>query len=315
MITQDEEKLLVQIAEMYYLDNKTQSQISRELNIHRSTISRLLKTSREKGIVEIRINKFAAGTYSYEEEIEKKFGIKKAIVIPSGSIDKKQTLNDLGKACSEYLKTIIADKMVLGFSWGSAMSAFARNIEGIDKKNVTCVPMLGGPAGATRSDYHVNTITFEASQNLHGRALLIDSPAIPETLELKKALMETAFNQLLIDYWHKIDIAIFGIGSASLKTTDRWKNFYGEDVFEIVEENKVAGDVVSRFYDKEGNHIASELDSRIIGIDIDDLRRVPIKIGIAESKEKVQAIKGALLGGYVNVLVTTESTAQELLGE
>ena len=41
---------------MYYQEDKNQSQISKELNIHRSTISRLLKKSREEGIVTITIN-------------------------------------------------------------------------------------------------------------------------------------------------------------------------------------------------------------------------------------------------------------------
>lgn len=47
-----EDKLLVQIAQMYYQEDKNQSQISKELNIHRSTISRLLKKSREKELEE-----------------------------------------------------------------------------------------------------------------------------------------------------------------------------------------------------------------------------------------------------------------------
>ena len=49
----EEDKLLVRIAEMYYQEDKNQSQISKELNIHRSTISRLLKRSRNEGIVNI----------------------------------------------------------------------------------------------------------------------------------------------------------------------------------------------------------------------------------------------------------------------
>ena len=49
----EEDKLLVRIAEMYYQEDKNQSQIAKELNIHRSTISRLLKRSRNEGIVNI----------------------------------------------------------------------------------------------------------------------------------------------------------------------------------------------------------------------------------------------------------------------
>ena len=314
-MSNEEEKQLVKIAEMYYLENKTQSQISKELDIHRSTISRLLKLSREMGIVNITIDRFAAGTASYEEALLNKFNNLIAVkVVPSvGSANNKQILEDLGKAANDCLKEYIEDDMVLGFSWGSAMSYFAKAVSGIDKNNLLCVPMVGGPSGRSKSEYHVNTITFEVATNLSGKALLIDAPAIPETLELKKALMKSEFNQSLVKYWRQLDIAIMGIGSPTMKTSDRWNDFYGQDVFEWVKENEVAGDIVSRFYDENGKHIASELDDRLISIDLNDLSRAKYKIGIAESKNKAKAIKGALLGGYINVLITSQETAQALL--
>ena len=315
-MTKDEQKQLVKIAEMYYLENKTQSEISRALQIHRSTISRLLKLSREKGIVKITIDPFQAGTYSYEEELVNKFGLDKAIVVTtSENVNDEKVLMDLGKAANSYLKEIVEDDMIIGFSWGSAMAAFAQSISGIEKRNITCVPIVGGPSGRVVSKYHVNTITYQASLALHGKALLIDAPAIPETLELKKALLDKSFNQSLIHYWRNLNIAVLGIGSPTMKESDRWKDFYGQDVFQFVTENKVVGDVVSRFYDAQGHHIESELDSRIIGIDTTDLKRVRYKIGIAESRDKVPAIIGAIRGGYVNVLVTTQDTARELLNE
>lgn len=314
-MSNEEEKQLVKIAEMYYLENKTQSQISKELDIHRSTISRLLKLSREMGIVNITIDRFAAGTASYEEALLNKFNNLIAVkVVPSvGSANNKQILEDLGKAANDCLKEYIEDDMVLGFSWGSAMSYFAKAVSGIDKNNLLCVPMVGGPSGRSKSEYHVNTITFEVATNLSGKALLIDAPAIPETLELKKALMKSEFNQSLVKYWRQLDIAIMGIGSPTMKTSDRWNDFYGQDVFEWVKENEVAGDIVSRFYDENGKHIASELDDRLISIDLNDLSRAKYKIGIAESRNKAKAIKGALLGGYINVLITSQETAQALL--
>lgn len=315
-MTNEEQKQLVQIAEMYYLENKTQSEISRALNIHRSTISRLLKLSREKEIVKITIDPFAAGTYSFEEELEKRFHLKKAIVIPSsGVVNDEKTLFELGKAGSNYLQEILQDNNTIGFSWGSALAAFTQAMPDISRNNITCIPIVGGPSGRSSSQYHVNTITYQASQKLHGKALLIDAPAIPDTLELKKALLKNDFNQSLIEYWRNLDIAIMDIGSPKMKDSSRWKDFYGQDVFQIVTENQVAGDITSRFYDEQGNHVSSELDTRIIGIDIDDLRRVPYKIGIAESRDKAKAIKGALLGNYVNVLITTQETAKELLDE
>lgn len=70
---------------------------------------------------------------------------------------------------------------------------------------------------------------------------------------------------------------------------------------------------MSRFYNIEGEHIDNTLDDRLIGIDISDLKRTPYRIGVAEAVDKADAIASALKGGYINVLVTTEETAQEVL--
>ena len=310
----DEDKLLVRIAEMYYQEDKNQSQISKELNIHRTTISRLLKRSREEGIVQININYDMAGTYNIEKKMEMIFDLQKAIVIPVAT-DMKRPQKDtlLAQALGKYLTEIIINGMVIGFSWGETMAAVSREIPELNLPNVTCVPMIGGPSGRLISEYHVNTITYAAAKKMNGKALLIDSPAIPETRELRDALLKNEFNQELIRLWQQLDIAIMGVGSPSLSANKTGLQFYGDDVIRTITEREIVGDVVSRFYTIKGDPVESELDCRIIGITIENLLRTPHRIGVAESLEKVTALLGALRGKYINTLVTTEETAKEIL--
>ncbi|AND80272.1 sugar-binding transcriptional regulator [Streptococcus pantholopis] len=309
-----EDKLLVKIAEMYYQENKTQSQIAKALGIHRTTISRLLKQSREEGIVQISIKYDKAGTYAIEKQLEKTFGLQKAIVVPTASdLERKQKDILLAQALAAYLKKLLHDDMTIGFSWGATLSAVASQIPELNLSGIVCVPMIGGPSGRLISDYHVNTITYEAAKKLHGIALLIDSPAIPETKSLKEELLKNVFNQELIRLWDRLDVAIMGVGSPLLKDNQTWQDFYGQDIIENIKEKDIVGDVVSRFYNIHGEHIANELDERLIGIAADKLRNCPYRIGVAESKDKVAALIGALRGGYVNVLVTTEETARGIL--
>ena len=310
----DEDKLLVRVAEMYYQEDKKQSEIAKELNIHRTTISRLLKRSREEGIVNITINYDFSGTYQLESQLEERFGLTKAIIVPA-AIDMKTEQKNvvLANAVNDYLPTIIKDNMMVGFSWGKTMAAVANLLTEQAMEGVVCVPMIGGPSGRLSSDYHVNTITYEAAKKLKAKALLIDSPAIPETLTLKKALLENEFNKELLKHWKNLDIAILGIGSPHLSTNETWRQFYGDDVMELLRKEQVIGDVVSRFYNAEGQHVNSDLDERIIGIDPKDLQNTKIRIGVAEGIEKAGSIYGALLGEYINVLITTEETAKEVL--
>ena len=309
-----EDKLLVKIAEMYYQENKTQSQISKELGIHRTTISRLLKQSREEGIVQITIKYDKAGTYSVEKQLESTFGLQKAIVVPvANDMERKQKDILLAKALGGYLKTLLHDEMIIGFSWGETLAAVASQMPNLNLSNIVCVPMIGGPSGRLISDYHVNTITYEAAKKLNGRALLIDSPAIPETRALKEELLKNDFNQELTGLWNHLDIAIMGIGSPIQKDNKTWQEFYGKEIIGKIKEKDIVGDVVSRFYNIDGDHIESDLDERLIGITTDKLRKCAYRIGVAESKDKVNALIGALRGRYINILVTTEETAKGIL--
>lgn len=309
-----QEQLLVKIAEMYYLENKTQSQISKELGIHRTTISRLLKQSREEGIVEITIKYDAAGNYNLEKTLESTFGLHKAIVVSTAKeMQKTQKHILLAQALGNYLETLLRNKMKIGFSWGETLSVVVNHIPNLDLADIICVPMIGGPSGKLESDYHVNTITYQAAQKLNGKALLIDSPAIPETKLLTEELLKNEFNQELLNIWGNLDVAITGIGSVLLNKDKAWQEFYGESIVNTIKKQEIVGDVVSRFYNIEGDHIENELDERLIGITIDKLRKCPYRIGVAESTTKVPAIIGALKGRYVNILVTTEESAREIL--
>lgn len=306
----DEKKLLIKVAEMYYNEDKNQAEISRELGIHRTTISKLLKQSREQGYVNIIINYEAAGVYSIEKNIEELFNIKKAIVIP----DQSNNINfGLGKAFASFLNSLIVDGMRIGFSWGKTLSDATQCLYESQTKGVVCLPLIGGPTGLLQSSYHVNTITYDAARRIGADALLIDVPAIPNTIELKQALLENDYNKKLISMWDSVDIAVMGIGSWNFRSENTWMEFYSEKIINELNSNCVVGDVISRFYDYKGNHVFNDIDDRIIGMSLDQLLKVKTRIGIAASLEKVDAIIGALRGHYVNVLITDQTTASAIL--
>jgi hypothetical protein len=65
--------------------------------------------------------------------------------------------------------------------------------------------------------------------------------------------------------------------------------------------------------DSAGVLVRSDLDGRVVGIDPDTLRGIPRRIGMASGKSKHGAIRAALRGGWVNVLLTDTVTANSLL--
>jgi DNA-binding transcriptional regulator LsrR (DeoR family) len=73
------------------------------------------------------------------------------------------------------------------------------------------------------------------------------------------------------------------------------------------------GDVCHRFFDHGGNAVPSDLDHRVLGIDSTTLRAIPRRVGLAGGPAKHDAIRAAVVGGWVNVLLTDITTARTLL--
>ncbi|HYW85526.1 MAG TPA: sugar-binding domain-containing protein, partial [Spirochaetia bacterium] len=74
------------------------------------------------------------------------------------------------------------------------------------------------------------------------------------------------------------------------------------------------GDILCRYFDSHGDFIDDDVHDRVIGIPM-DVMGDPKKliIGVAGGPSKVRAIRAALLKKYINVLITDEGTARDLM--
>ena len=310
----EEVRLLLKIAQMYYEKDMTQSEISKALGIYRTTISRMLKKIREEGIVKIHIDYSLAQSFEMEQQLIQKFGLKEAIVV---SVDESQSidikLNALGQAAARFIDQIIEEKDIVGFSWGRTLAAVIESLQTGKEVDAMFMPLVGGPLGNLESQYHVNTIVYHATQKYNGKSLLIDIPAIINNKEARDYFIKTPYFQQITEYWNQLTIAIVGIGSMAITGNPIWSAFYGNEVIKELERGKVVGDICSRFFDQNGRQVKTSITDRIIGIDLEQLKKARYSIGVAESIEKVPGIIGALKGNYLDVLVTTDETAKQVL--
>ena len=84
------------------------------------------------------------------------------------------------------------------------------------------------------------------------------------------------------------------------------------DLFYLKMHNAV-GDVLCHFLDKDGNLIHTPIEDRLISTPLEQLRAMPNVIGLAAGADKIEAIRAVLRGGYINILITDEPTANLLL--
>ncbi|WP_227938393.1 sugar-binding transcriptional regulator [Alkalihalobacillus deserti] len=309
----EERRLLVKVAQMYYEEDMTQNEIAKELGIYRTTIGRMLKKARKEGIVQIHIDSTSYETFELETKLKQVFQLKDVIVVPnneSDSDEKRKTT--LGLATLEMLNRIIKDDDTIGFAWGRTMGSMIGQPVEYKARKADFVPLVGGP-GTLDSKYHVNTIVYNVANTFGGSSHFIDAAAVVEKKETKNDIVSSNFFRKILDMWNELNIAVVGIGAPLASSNMIWTGFYGDREIDELNSLNAVGDICSRFYDINGHVIESEVAERTVAIELEKLKELEYSIGVAESENKVPSIIGALRGRYINVLITNESTAEELL--
>ena len=96
------EQLMVRAAKGYYDLDMTMADLARDLSLTRFQISRLLKDAREAGIVRIEIIPRTPRRPELETALQRRFGLKDAVVVPN-AIDDAMTLDAVAQAAGRLI--------------------------------------------------------------------------------------------------------------------------------------------------------------------------------------------------------------------
>jgi DNA-binding transcriptional regulator LsrR (DeoR family) len=146
--------------------------------------------------------------------------------------------------------------------------------------------------------------------------LFMPAPALVSTAAVRRAVTEDAGISEVMAAWEHLTIALVGIGTLDPSPLLQGSgNAIAAGEREQLRELSAVGDVCLRFFDHAGQLVPSPLNDRVLGITPPTLMRVSRRIGVAGGPAKYPAIRAALLGGWVNILVTDLTTAQRLISD
>jgi DNA-binding transcriptional regulator LsrR (DeoR family) len=120
--------------------------------------------------------------------------------------------------------------------------------------------------------------------------------------------------QRAVEAFDDLDIAFVGIGAPTRDSvTMRDGSIITRTELDGLLRRGAVGDIALRYYDNSGECIESDINERIIGMTLEQIKQVPKVVGVSGGPQKVAAIRAALHGGIVNVLITDSVTAEKLL--
>jgi len=313
-LTNEELRLLVKVSRLYYEDDLNQDAITARLGLSRSKVSRLMAQAREQGIVQIRVVAPEQLFLDVEGQLEDRFGLQEVLVVGAQPGDSQDLVSRvIGKSAAGYLVRTMGPRSTVGFCWGSTLRYMEAALTPQRFPNAQVVQIIGG-LGQPDAEVHATELCRGVSRALGCRLTLLPVPGIVADQRTREALLSDVHVQRAMGACDDLDIAFVGVGAPTPDSvTMRDGSIISQSELDGLLRKGAVGDIALRYYDANGTCIEAEINDRIIGMSLEDLKRVPKVVGVSGGPDKVSAIRGALRGSLIDVLITDVVTAQKLL--
>jgi DNA-binding transcriptional regulator LsrR (DeoR family) len=327
------ERKLLEIARLYYRKKQTLEEIGEKLGLSAVHVGRLLKQAEATGIVQFNINIVAPREEELRAELLEHFDSLKDAVVISSSDDFTFEREMCAQATADYLdKLIKLGIKSIAVGGGNTLYEMVIRLPG-KKREIDIYPtaIIGRGPTITLPDRTVIISLLWAKSGekaaiAHYASVLPlekDVPLKDVKKEYKKFLKRSTVNQVY-EGMKGVECVITTLGPIeenieyagfSPQTTLRKLNAM-EIIQRDLKAQRLAGEVSYNYFDSEGNTRPEWQFG--ISLGVDHLKKMVSEdkwVVVVAGKYKEVALKAALKGRLLNVLITDARTASNLLAK
>jgi DNA-binding transcriptional regulator LsrR (DeoR family) len=302
-------RLTVKIALMYHEQGMSQAQVAKTLGLSQARVSQLLKSAKERRIVETVVH-VPPGMFSdLEDQLERTYGLQEAVVVDAEATS-DSFKHALGVGAAPFIRDALEDARVIGVAaWSETLLAAVEAMEPLPPAPGRFVVNVFGGFGPSTSQVYTRLIE-RLARLCGGRAMFLLGPGVVASARLRDELWREPQVKEVVSFYDRLSVLLVGIGA--LGAVGAMGHMSEEHQAELRAKGAV-GDICLHSFDARGRFVRSSLDDRLLGIGFDQLKRVPRIVAVAGGPAKVEAIHAALRGGWIHCLVTDVGTARALV--
>lgn len=300
---------LIQVARMYYEEDKTQSEIAKIFDVSRPMVSKLIKEAKKLGIVTIQIqnpDENKNRSMDWKGKLHKEFALWESRIVPDGMNDLATNIA-VSEAAVVYLEKLGLENFGIGWGHiiGEMVTMIEKNGHPVDFGSSIC-PLIGNGSMGLR-DYHSNELVRVLAERSKAEGKFIYTPACVLSEQELTRTKELDNYKEIYDTWKHLDVALVNIGNFPSVPDFASEARYGS----ILAENRAVGRFLNYFVNIEGEIIHSDTDYAI-QIPLEILKKVKHVVGICSANTKPKALYGVLRTGYVNHIIAPEHVVKEM---
>ncbi|KQQ20626.1 sugar-binding transcriptional regulator [Rathayibacter caricis DSM 15933] len=313
----DRLSLVTKVARLYHEDGLRQPEIATRLHVSQSRVSRLLKEAVALGIVRTIVVPPAGVHSELEDTVRDRFGLADVVVADTSSDDEYSILAALSGAGAAYFETTLTGHDRVGISsWSSTLLATVDKMAPRTVSTADVIVQVLGGLGTASVQMKATHLVERMAAVTGASPVFFSAPGIVASRGARDAILEDQFAREVLDEWSRLTVLIAGIGSVApspmLKDSG---NAISATEIDALSEAGAVGDICLHFFDAQGRLIETGFSERTVGIDAAAMRAVPRRVGIAGGARKYEAVRAALRGRWIDVMITDVDTARRLAAE
>lgn len=309
---------LAEVARLYYLKNLTQEHIAERIGMSRSNVSRMLKEARVRGLVEIRIHAPLTAAGDLQGELGGRLGLRECLVLAnprmgteaSTGADRMDRLSALG---ARYLQENVADGSVVGVSWSSTVHHVVSS-RYLQEKSDTSAVQLMGSIGGSIAELDGVSITARLADTLGARAHYLHAPMLVASALVRDGLLRDPHIRATLEVARGADTMVVSVGTIDRRSGQYRTGYLDDEDLDGIRDRGAVGDICGSYFARDGSPVRLEMNRRTIAIGFEEMRAIPNRVGVSGGPGKALANIGAVRAGLLNVLITDQDTAAEMLG-
>lgn len=300
------------VIKKYYLLQMSQKEVAVSENLSAATVSRLLKRAVEQGYVKIRLELPAMTRMELETELKKRFHLQYVSVVRADMENQNVIAHDVSVAVARYLNQLLVPGDVVGINWGTTMDIVANHLIPKEIPDLRIVGLHGG-VSCNPGSAGAESIIRRFADNFHGTGYMLPVPSVVDNRRTADMLRQDSTVRSVLELISQTTVLLFSVGTMDADSVLVERGYFSVEEYESLRKKGYVGDICSRHYKADGSHENDELYHRVVGIDLEMIRRKKTRIGVVLNGKKAAALKSALLGSYITHLFIDELTANKLM--
>lgn len=299
---------MLQVAKLYYMDDLSQQQISEQMNMSRSNVSRILNNCRKSGLVEVRIHEAALRTSELRQALMERFSLREALIAPRED-GAKSALDLVSRMAADYMEDILADNMTVGIGWGATIHSMVSMLRPATYYGAHAIQLIGG-TDITGTYTDSVQLALDFARKIGAAPHILHAPLLVSSKAVRDLFIEENSISRHLKLHAGIDAA-----AVTVSTNEPERSTLVSAGYLTRAETQALCDaglythILGQHIDGNGALADIALNDRVVGINLNVFKSIPLRMGVALGDYKARQILAALRGGYFNVLVTDEPTA------